>query len=154
MLWFIGLQRVGHDWVTELSWTETASAKQNKLSVENNNFAKILHSGRAEIVRSPWKMADIWKNLKVYIFLKFTYEINMSVCVCVCVCVHVYRWIWKVTWQLLNACLSAMFFKKAFKYTHKIPRHLSITWQMERTKKLNQCYFCSHQNGAFSQLGG
>ena len=23
MLWFMGLQRVGHDWVTELSWTES-----------------------------------------------------------------------------------------------------------------------------------
>ena len=64
--------------MAELNCTETTSARQNKLSVENNNFTNILHSGRAEIVSIPQKMADIWKNLKVYIFLKFMYEINMK----------------------------------------------------------------------------
>ena len=31
MLWFMGLQRVGHDWVTELNWTETCTDKEGFL---------------------------------------------------------------------------------------------------------------------------
>lgn len=59
-----------------------ASAKQNKLSVENNNFAKILHSGKAGSVSNPWKMAGIWKKIVLYIYI-FFYVWNKYVFVCV-----------------------------------------------------------------------
>ena len=29
VLWFIGLQRVGHDWVTELNWTELSEGRKH-----------------------------------------------------------------------------------------------------------------------------
>ena len=32
MLWFIGLQRIGHDWVTELNWTEPCTCGSCHLS--------------------------------------------------------------------------------------------------------------------------
>ena len=30
MLWFMGSQRVGHDWETELNWAELDSTNKNK----------------------------------------------------------------------------------------------------------------------------
>lgn len=60
-----------------------ASAKQNKLSVENNNFAKILHSGKAGSVSNPCKMAGIWKKIKFYIYIYLIYVWNKYAFVCV-----------------------------------------------------------------------
>jgi len=40
MLWFMGLQRVGHDWATELNWTESAYIYIYTFSsVTNSKFA-------------------------------------------------------------------------------------------------------------------
>ena len=46
MLWFMGLQGVGHDWVTELNWTESPRYHFNEQSTYNINetFYIILHS--------------------------------------------------------------------------------------------------------------
>ena len=37
VLWFMGSQRVGHDWATELNWTETF---RNKCNIKNFNMYK------------------------------------------------------------------------------------------------------------------
>lgn len=49
-------------------------AKQNKLNVENNNFAKIPHSRKAGSFHFTWELAGIQKKLKFEIYI----------CVCMC----------------------------------------------------------------------
>ena len=39
VLWFMGLQRVGHNWVTELNWTELTEWTNIKLSIFSFNVA-------------------------------------------------------------------------------------------------------------------
>ena len=47
MLWFMGLQRVGLDWVTELNWTELmkATVLQKKFKNNSNKEAQQAHLG-------------------------------------------------------------------------------------------------------------
>ena len=37
VLWFMGLQRVGHDWATELNWTEVREMKEGRITEKNRD---------------------------------------------------------------------------------------------------------------------
>ena len=60
MLWFMGSQRVGHDWVTELNWTEHP----------NNEYT--LHYPHVKIF-SPFPFTKKWLT-KVWIFSRYVRE--------------------------------------------------------------------------------
>ena len=42
MLWFMGLQRAGHNWATELNWTENVDVRSCHLLFDHFQFALIL----------------------------------------------------------------------------------------------------------------
>jgi len=44
MLWFMGLQRVGHDWATELNWTEAEDIKKRWQEYIEELYKKDLHN--------------------------------------------------------------------------------------------------------------
>ena len=76
VLWFMGSQRVGHDWATELNWTEVLGRKKRvimmgerdfrkdghgRLYWEGNILTKIWMRKKQSIGRSEFK--DKWKNI-------------------------------------------------------------------------------------------
>ena len=44
VLWFMGSQRVGHDWVTELNWTEAEDIKKRYEEYTEELYKKDLHN--------------------------------------------------------------------------------------------------------------
>ena len=55
MLHFVGLQRVGHDWTTELNWTRLKKGMTNHFSIL--------------ALRTPW---TVWKGKKIYDIERWT----------------------------------------------------------------------------------
>ena len=58
---FMGLQRVGHDWATELNWAE--SIWPNSIPVHNENYQHTMN--RQEMLKSQFQRVYEKKNLQV-----------------------------------------------------------------------------------------
>ena len=76
VLQFMGLQRVGHDWATELNWTELMFTKLNMEWKEIQTLSSSLQKTTISTV-SP------------VLFQRF-YSVGVVCSVCVCVCLHIH----------------------------------------------------------------
>ena len=60
VLWFMGLQRVGHDWATELNWTEHLTKTNSKLLL-TFHWPKASHMSKSNLKLSrsvqPWHLS-------------------------------------------------------------------------------------------------
>ena len=71
MLWFMGLQRVGHDWATELNWTDILSIENSKtkgIYVESRNMVH-----RNLLAKKKWRQNNNNNNINEKVFHFFSF---------------------------------------------------------------------------------
>ena len=111
VLWFMGLQRVGHDWTTELNWTKSFTHKRLK-NVACRKQPTLNFDYNKSVFYCKMRSSD-QKNLKkkngykpgLSIYLLYRDSADTMICVC-------FKFVKELSWQLYFYVLLILWYQE------------------------------------------
>ena len=132
MLWFTGFQRVGHDWVTELYWTEEFSRQCFRMCIWKNKsifLEKKFHYASRKTCFKIILKSPIFSNLKINLLLKHFWKRHSLADFILSRSEQGVRYKWLLIWGSCDHII--IWFKWLMSWTLKIDLSVSTFWILQ-----------------------